>query len=46
MADHTDRTPHVPGPRHESPDANHDQALTSAQPAPGKRQGLGTARRR
>ncbi|MFB7211051.1 hypothetical protein [Streptomyces sp. NPDC056255] len=38
MADHNDRTPHVPGPRHERPTADHDQALNPAQPAPGKQQ--------
>ncbi|MGW2109503.1 hypothetical protein [Streptomyces sp. NPDC001948] len=38
MADHDDRTPHVPGPRHERPAANHEQALNPPQPAPGKKQ--------
>jgi hypothetical protein len=27
MADHNDRTPHIPGQRQEHPAANHDQAL-------------------
>ncbi|MFG3532761.1 hypothetical protein ACGF8B_39535 [Streptomyces sp. NPDC047917] len=43
MADHNDRTPHVPGPRHERP-ADHDQALNLTQPPPGKQPQLAALR--